>query len=249
MRTNLKTVQTSLNNQITSINKINTDISNIENSITAKESFIGNYTLQIQQINCSVFESKAIEIQKKIDNTLENFETVQKDKLKLENDKFETSQWIFNFVKFKSFLAQKSLLVLQTKINEFLKEMKSDLRLKLEGFKEKADGKLKEKITPIVFDNGNEIEFGELSGGERIRVDQATVLTCQSIINETHPYGGLDLIWADEITEGLDSLGLKLLMNSMPKNKTILLTTHIVMDSLYENILTVENNNSISKIK
>ena len=43
------------------------------------------------------------------------------------------------------------------------------------------------------------VGFNELSGGERVRMDQATILTHQDIINETHPYGGLDLLWQDEV--------------------------------------------------
>jgi DNA repair exonuclease SbcCD ATPase subunit len=249
MRNNLRIVERSLETQNNSIKTIKNNISNHENNIISSENSIKTYLQQIDQIKNSVFESKVKEIQNNIDIINTSIETTTQEKQTLENEKFEVSQWIFNFKKFKSFLAQKSLLVLQTKINENLKEMKSDLRLIIEGFKQKADGTIKEEITPIIYDNGEEVEFSELSGGERVRVDQATVLTCQSIINETHKYGGLDLIWADEITEGLDSLGLRLLMKSMPANKTILLTTHIAMDSLYENILTVENNNGISKIK
>lgn len=249
MRSNLRTVQANLDKQNSTIRELKNNIDKYTNNVIACQSSIEGYNLQIEQIKASVFESKVEEIQEKINLANLSIETANQEKQVLETQKFDISQWIFNFKKFKSFLAQKSLLVLQTKINENLKEMKSDLRLKIEGFKQKADGSIKEEITPIIFDNGEEVEFSELSGGERVRVDQATVLTCQSIINETNKYGGLNLLWADEITEGLDSLGLRLLMYSMPSNKNILLTTHIAMDSLYEHILTIENNNGISKIK
>ena len=126
--------------------------------------------------------------------------------------------------------------------------MKSELRLKLEGFKQKADGTLKEEISPKIIDNGEEITFGSLSGGERVRVDFATILSLQDIINQTHPYGGLDCLWTDEIGEGIDPLGLKLLMCSMPKDRTVLVTTHVSIKDLYDGVLVVENINGISSI-
>jgi DNA repair exonuclease SbcCD ATPase subunit len=205
---------------------------------------------QIKQVKNKDIDDSIIKgLQNNLHDYKQSLKNIEEEIQQKQDELFEIRQWETNFKRFKSYLAQKSLLTIQAKINEQLKLIKSDLRIKLEGFKEKADGTLKEEITPLIIDNGEIVEFSALSGGERVRVDFATILVLQEIINSTHPYGGLNLLFVDEITEGCDPLGLKLLMKSMPKNKSIFVITHISMDSMYENILTIENNNGISIIR
>ena len=226
---------------------------NLQDSV---DQIIKNNTLKIKNNLESIKsvqskDNKGLIIELKLDHNQLQIElkSYEADILIKQNEKSDIAAWETNFKKFKSYLAQKSLLTIQAKINEQLKLMKSDLRIKLEGFKQKADGTLKEEITPLIIDNGEVVEFSALSGGERVRVDFSTILVLQEIINSTHKYGGLNLLFVDEITEGVDPLGISLLMKSMPKNKSIFVITHIQMDSMYEYIVTIENNNGISTIK
>jgi DNA repair exonuclease SbcCD ATPase subunit len=228
----------------------------IENAINLSKDIVENNALKIKELNTNIefFTNASVEnttvndLKTKIKDYQQDIDVVNVDIRDKQEERFKINQWVFNFNNFRLKLAQESLLVIQNKVNEQLKEMNSDLRLKLEGFKQKADGTLKEEITPKIIDNGEEVTFGSLSGGERVRVDYATILSLQDIINQTHPYGGLDLVWTDEIGEGIDPLGLKLLMKSMPKDRTVLVTTHVTIKDLYEGIVMVENNNGISTI-
>lgn len=247
------------------LDKVNKNISNIKLKINELEGSkviiskqINNHTnINIPSINNQIKSLKNSfdngEVITKLEDDIYDYKNSYKkieEGIKVKQDEiFETKQWETNFKRFKSHIAKKSLLTIQSKINEQLKLMKSDMRVRLEGFKEKADGSLSEKITSTIIDNGDLVDFASLSGGERVRVDFACILTLQEIINSTHKYGGLNLLFVDEITEGIDPTGLALLMHSMPKNKSIFVITHIQMDSMYDDVLTIENNNGISTIK
>jgi exonuclease SbcC len=182
------------------------------------------------------------EIKVKQDDEVNKFHEVNNEITRL-------NVWSFYFQKFKMSLSNKILDIIQTKINGCLVDMNSDIRLKLEGFKQKADGTLKEEITPMIIDNGDIVSFNSLSGGERARVEYSCVVAIQDLINSTHEKGGLDIIWTDEIAEGLDALGVRNVLVSLEAfNKTILVTTHTAIDELYDNTLLVKNENYISKI-
>jgi DNA repair exonuclease SbcCD ATPase subunit len=135
-------------------------------------------------------------------------------------------------------------------INKYLIDMKCDFKLKLEGYKQLRSGELREKITPYIYKDGEVCEHGEFSKGVRARIDAATLATFQTLINDTSKQGGLDLLMPDEIFEGLDSLGLQLLLEAFNRiGKTTQLTTHVTNESIYPHILMVEKINGISKIK
>ena len=113
----------------------------------------------------------------------------------------------------------------------------------------KADGTIKEEITPSFFRNDT-IDFGSFSGGERGRLEYSMILAQQRIINETNPYGGLGFLFADEIAEGIDSLGLKLIAKSLSKfNFPILITTHVMNQSVGLKILKEIKENNLSRIE
>ena len=162
---------------------------------------------------------------------------------------YEDKQWILNFKNFKSYLANQFLQVIEALSNTFLEKLKSDLQIKWDGYKTKADGTVSEKITPYIIRNGEVREFNSFSGGERARMELAAILTIRELINHSHPYGGLDFMFTDEIFEGLDGLGLSSLMNSIKDFKyPILITTHVTDSNIYGNVLTVVKENGISKL-
>lgn len=170
-----------------------------------------------------------------------------------ENDdlKFATEQWIFNFKSFYSYLTNKSLALIEQQTNRFLELMKVDLRLRIEGYKVLSSGKIKENITPIIIRNGmvegNGV-YGKLSGGERVRIDLANLLARQQIVNDSNPVGGMNLLFIDEITEGLDGVGLDVLMNSLSElSKNVYIITHITPNENHNAIL-IEKINGTSKI-
>jgi len=162
---------------------------------------------------------------------------------------FNTSQWIFNFKKFNLHLANSSLKIIQGYCNKFLQELKSDIQIRWEGKKILANGDLKEEISAYIIRNSETKKFWSFSGGERVRLEYAMILTLQRMINSTNKYGGLDILMLDEIGEGIDSLGLQCLMKALSEfEKTILITTHVVNRNIGDRILLVRKENGISKI-
>lgn len=162
---------------------------------------------------------------------------------------YEITQWMMNFKKFNVHLANISLTAIQANCNKFLKDIKSDIQIRWEGYKVLANKTLKEEITPYIIRDNVVRDFWSFSGGERARMEYAMIFTLQKMINSTNKYGGLSFLSTDEIAEGIDSLGLNELMKSFEGlNKTVLITTHVVNRSISSNVLMVRKENNVSKI-
>ena len=127
--------------------------------------------------------------------------------------------------------------------------MKSDLRIKLEGYKTLADGSIKDEITTKII-RDRERTFSSFSGGEKGRLLFASILANRHMINSTHRYGGLDFLSIDEIFEGVDGVGLKSLVDSAKLlNIAVMIITHVTDEQVSEDILLIEKENGISTIK
>lgn len=211
---------------------------------------IVNYGIQIEELKKSEKNDKRErEIIVDIEETTKQITTLNAEIFVLVSEKENIDKWTINFKLFKSYLANKKLKIIQDMINKFLQEMKCDYRLKLEGFKTLANGETREKITPYIFKDGEICDYGEFSKGERARIDFATLLTLQTLVNDSCETGGLQMLFADEVGEGIDASGLKSILNSFKNTKkTIYITTHVVNENVHENVLMVEKVNGISRI-
>ena len=166
-----------------------------------------------------------------------------------EEELFNLNYWKNNFKRFKMYLANDTIEYIQRACNNHLNKMGSDLLVKIDGFKIKADGSLKEEVTPLVI-RDDAYSFYSYSKGERCRVEFAMILAIQDIINEQNPYGGISFLAADEIFEGLDGLGLKFLMKSIKNiGQDVWLTTHIKDDRITSEAICVEKVNGVSRIR
>ena len=227
-----------------SIDAIDRDKHALDATILTIEGRIAGHRATIEQCEArarSLADSKAGVTADSFDNTAKvkaiegeirkcEKELVQVDKSVAEIDDkiFEVKQWAFAFKEFQQYLSVKALKVLQGYANKFLSDIRSDLRVVLEGFKIKADGNLSDKITAYIIRNGEQKEFGNFSGGERVRLEAAMILTIQNAINSTNRFGGLNYLSIDEIFESADRLGISTLTSSLSRlGRTILLTTHI----------------------
>lgn len=158
-------------------------------------------------------------------------------------------EWLIQYKEFRMYLANISIKEIQARCNEVLKEMDSDLLVSIDGFKKKADGTLKDEITPTII-RAEALPFGLFSGGERGRLEYAMMLALQGMINKSNPHGGLSFLFTDEIAEGIDALGLKLLIKSLDKfNFPILITTHVVNQAVGSKTLKVIKENNVSRIE
>lgn len=226
-----------INNLLSSVKSIKTEISNTNDKI--KNLKLGH--IDLNRIN----EWKLL--MRDLGSEL-RLKTKELKELKLKEN--EISLWIFNFKKFNMYLANQSLKIIQGYCNKFLQDIKSDIQIRWEGVKLLASGELREEITPYIIRNNQMKGFWSFSGGERARMDYSMIFTLQDMINKTNKYGGLNFLSTDEIAEGIDSLGLSDLMDSMNDlNRTILITTHVVNRKVGSNVLMVTKKDGVSTIQ
>lgn len=234
------------------VNKLLTSINNASKEIIYKETDITYLESQIEIFKRSGKEERKEQLQQKIDAVMKDIETKGEEITAKNEEIYKLSQWIDRFKSFKSHLANKSLFSIQGYANMYLEHMGTNLNLRLDGFKQNKDGSIREKITPTILRNGmveGSGSFKNYSGGERCRIDLAPTLACQYLINLSSPSGGLDYLMIDEITEGLDSLGVESLAKSIQQiGITCNIISHIKHDSVFDNIITVRKVAGVSEI-
>lgn len=238
---------------------INNDLRTIDRLISSNEKLIDTKNSEIRKIEAQIEELqkydklvKIKEYEDKIDECQRLIDITNKKIYDIDLEILSLREWVARFVRFKSHLANKSLSNIQGLSNSYLNKMKTNLGLRLEGFKQNKDGSIKEKITPIVLRDGvieGSGSFKKFSGGERCRSNIAITLAMRHLINSSAPSGGLDLFWIDEITEGLDSTGIENIASSINElGITSILTSHVKHEKNYENILTATKINFITKL-
>ncbi len=238
-------------NHTTDINNYNFEIKRIEQLTESNKTLIGNHVINIAKWkkdglnNISTVNELNNDITTKKDELKEIEKQIEEISVKVQKEE----EWKMNFILFKSYLANKKLKIIEGLVNKYLEQMKSDIQIKIEGFKKLANGTIKEKITPYIYRDNEIYEYGDFSKGERVRIDFATLLALQYLINESSDTGGLDLLFADEIAEGVDEEGLPNLLDSLSKSeRTAFITSHTSVEGLYENIMMIEKRNRISEI-
>jgi exonuclease SbcC len=231
------------------INEHNADIKDCKNDIKKFDLVIDGFKQEINNIG-------------KLTQT-SNIESLRSDLLKLNsllaqfnvklNDKgdeiYKRNQWANNFKQFRMHLANQSLEAIEFHMNRYLDGMDSDLKVKMEGFKMLANGTFKDEITAKIIRNV-ERSFNSFSGGERGRLLFAAILANRHMLNSTHKYGGLDFLSIDEVFEGVDSLGLKKLVQSAKQlDIAVMIITHVTDEEVNDDILLIEKINGISYVK
>lgn len=158
-------------------------------------------------------------------------------------------EWLIQFKEFRMYLANIGIKEIQGRCNETLRDMGSDLMVSIDGFKRKADGTLKDEITPTIIRDGA-LPFGLFSGGERGRLEYAMMLSLQGMINRSNPHGGMSFLFTDEVAEGIDAMGLALLVKALSRFEfPILVTTHVVNQSVGTGVMKVIKENNVSRIE
>lgn len=248
----------------TSIYKINDDIESIKSTIPSLErkkktlsekiesnmSDIKDNEKQIKEIK----KEKATKVdvssqEKQIEDIMLSIARYDKEISDLDALLFKKKEWIGRFKSFKMYLALEQLKNIQSRANNILKAENSDLRILIEGFKTKADGDIKEEITPYVVRDEAE-NFWYYSGGERARVEIALIIAIQNMINETNKWGGLQFLSIDEITEGLSKESLYDVIEALEFIQyPILVTTHISNENASCKTLKIVKENGVSRIE
>ena len=249
---------------ISTVRKQNQQLENqlniITNDIRTKNSIKDDLHRKISDLNEELNEvekTKYVPIAKK-DNT----EVIAK--LEKENEKYNKeidkvkeqiqldTNWLYNFKKFRTFLINKSIDSVEAYTNLFLNKIKTNLNIKLDGYKLLADGKtIRENITvDILRDGKKEGVIDKFSNGEKIRIDICNILALQKLINLNSKSGGLNLLILDEIIESVDASGVNEILHQLNKlSQCIYVITHASNMHNFENKINVVKENKVSRIE
>lgn len=171
-------------------------------------------------------------------------------KLKLEDEIRLYERQEQNFTEFKTYLANSKIEALTSITNEFLENIGSDIKVKISGYTVLKSGKVREKISVSIIRSGIDCgSFGKFSAGETARVNLATILAMQKLINSNcNDDKGLDLLVLDEILEAVDEEGLSFMFNALNNiGVTALVVSHGNIAESYPHTIKIikENGESI----
>lgn len=156
---------------------------------------------------------------------------------------------IQRFVEFKTYLANTKIEALSSITNEFLESIGSDIRIKFSGYTILKGGKVRDKISIYLLRDGLDCgSFGKFSAGESARVNLATILAMQKLVNANCDLDkGLSLLILDEILEAVDEDGLANIFKALNNfGITAIVVSHGLLSEgyPYKTIITKENGES-----
>lgn len=155
------------------------------------------------------------------------------------------------FVQFKTYLANTKIEALSRITNEFLIGISSDIRIRFDGYTVLKSGKVREKISISLLRDGVDCgSFGKFSAGEAARVNLATILAMQKLVNANcDDEKGLDLLVLDEILEAVDEAGLASMFEALNAlGGTVLVVSHGNVAEGYPNKLVIVKEHGESRI-
>lgn len=151
---------------------------------------------------------------------------------------------------FSTYLANKSVKIIEGMTNSFLKKFGVDLSVLINGFKINKDGTVRDKIEVFIQMNGLDAQpFMGKSGGERGRVQLAGIMALQHLINLSTHGKGLNLLLLDEVFPGIDPLGQENIIKILEQaGITVMMITQTVSSNFNnENTLRVIKKDGVSR--
>ena len=232
------------------IKDVKRDEKNVLNEIKVFEDKISDLKTDISNLKVSDNRDTIKKLKNGISEREKELIKLNKELITVNDIIYNRNKWSNSFKQFRLHLANKSLETMQYRTNHFLKELGNDIVIRLDGYKVKANGSIKEEISAVVIRDG-ERTFSSLSGGEQVRVLFSSILANRYLINSTHPHGGLDFLSVDEVFDKIDSVGMKHLIRSAKKLETcIMVISHVSDEDLAgEDVLTIVKENGVSTIK
>lgn len=160
--------------------------------------------------------------------------------------------WDFHMGKngFLTFLANKSLKVLEGMTNLYLEKFGMDVTILINGFTTTKDGNVRDKIDVYIQSDGlNADVYGIHSGAERGRVALASLIGLNRLINMATDGRGLDMILLDEAFHGIDSLGQEHIIRTLENVgiTSMMITQNVSADFAAKNKLIVRKIDKVSR--
>jgi DNA repair exonuclease SbcCD ATPase subunit len=249
---NKESQSTRLDDLVEMVDSYKKDKSNYLSKIDFSEKDIERINKEIEYLEKHKVDKKRLrELKSKLENHKEERDVVGQElndvRAKLEPLMF----WKINFglSGFKTYLINKTLASIEGSINGYLSKFKTNLTIKINGFKVLKSGKVNENIDILVSKDGEHFSsFNRLSKGQKQRIDTCYILAMHHTINQCSEVG-LDFLGLDEYFEGLDRKGQANILDILEKSQvTTLVVSHNNNDIGFENKVFVEYKNNESKI-
>lgn len=227
------------------------NLQNEEESIKAAESAIRTLQDTISEYN----HASPQDVVAGLKSSLKTYRTKAGEAMKQKNEIEKTLRTFQeqeqHFIQFKTYLANTKIEALAQVTNDFLENIGSDIRICFSGYTVLKTGKVREKISISLLRDGMDCgSFGKFSAGEAARVNLATILAMQTLVNgNCEEDKGLDLLVLDEILEAVDEAGLSSMFAALNRlGITALVVSHGNVAEGYPYKLLITKENGESKI-
>lgn len=210
-------------------------------------------TLQetIREVNEMAAEDLTLSLRKTLEQEKQRSMETAKRKFEVDDKVRALEVQCERFVQFKTYLANTKIEALSRITNEFLIGIGSDIRIRFDGYTVLKSGKVREKISISLLRDGVDCgSFGKFSAGEAARVNLATILAMQKLVNANcDDEKGLDLLVLDEILEAVDEAGLSSMFDALNAlGGTVLVVSHGNVAEGYPHKLVITKENGESRI-
>ena len=210
-------------------------------------------TLQetIREVNEMAAEDLTLSLRKTLEQEKQRSMETAKRKFEVDDKVRALEVQRERFVQFKTYLANTKIEALSRITNEFLIGIGSDIRIRFDGYTVLKSGKVREKISISLLRDGVDCgSFGKFSAGEAARVNLATILAMQKLVNANcDDEKGLDLLVLDEILEAVDEAGLSSMFDALNAlGGTVLVVSHGNVAESYPHKLVITKENGESSI-
>jgi len=193
------------------------------------------------------------QLQTKHENYLNQEKQINEKIVKLNEDKSklvrlkELHHWLESYFLKLTYSIEKQVMInIHQRFNQFFQEWFSMLIEDSETY-----SRIDDTFTPIIEQNGYEISFNNLSGGERTSAALAYRLALNRVINDVvHNIKTKDLIILDEPTDGFSSEQLDKIRDVLERlnlSQTIIVSHESKIESFVNNIIRVEKESHVSR--
>lgn len=220
------------------ISAANSSIDTLQHTITELETSTPSQVIASLKESLKTYRKRSAEALK------------QKEALKERVDTLNTQTQLFH--QFRTHLANTKIAALSAVLNQVLEELGSTLRVRLSGYTQLKSGAIRDKISVSIHRDGIDIgSFGKCSAGEAARVNLASLLAMQKLVNGNADFGkGLDLLILDEIIDAVDESGLAAIFSALNKLQvTALVVSHGLTSEGYPHKLQIVKENGESRIE
>lgn len=223
----------------------------IQEEIKSAEGSIATLLKAVEDLKSSTGDNLVSGLKKALDESRQKSTEILYKKNRVENELQTLQRQQQNFIEFKTYLANTKIDALGKITNEFLENIGSDIRIRFSGYTTLKSGKIREKISVSLVRLGIDCgSFGKFSVGEAARVNLATILAMQKLINNNCPEDkGLDLLVLDEILEAVDEEGLSHMFSALNNlSITALIVSHGNIAESYPHTIKIIKENGESRI-